>query len=232
MKCLTKIFIILFLMGSGLSLSGQGNLMFANAEDYDEDRYEDYSGSPYYFDNWVIGDIYSQSGEIFKNMILNYNIDDQLFEVRNEKKYIVLDPAFYWCVKVYKDINKSFLDKNAPDSTLFIRGILPDAENKFVEVIYNGSRVKLVRELYIATSTKKFNDVGRTITMKRFNRKDKHFLIIDGEYDDVKLKDKDIMKALGKRDELKKWAKENDIKVKNDQDFAKMLKYYEETLMN
>ncbi len=178
------------------------------------------------------GDVYSQSGDVYNNLILNYNIDDQLFEVRNEDKYIVLDPAYYWCVKVYKDINKAFLDKNAPDSILFIRGFLPDAENKFVEVIYNGTRVKLVRELYVAKSTKTFNDVGRNVTMKRFNRKDKHFLIIDGEYDNIKLKDKDIMKALGKRDELKKWAKDNDLKIKKDQDFARLLAYYEATYLD
>lgn len=219
--------ILLSLFCSGLA-SQSSTLIFANAVEYPEDRYDDYSGTPYFFKEWVFADIYSQNGDIFPGMVANYNIDNKVFEIRNGKDYVVLDPYFYWCVRVDKDQNGNHL-KDFQDSTLFIRGLMADDEKKFVNVIYNGVHIKLLRDMYIAESVKTFQNVGQTITNKRFNRRDTYHLVIDGEYKEVKLKKKDFIKVLGHKDELEQWLKDNKNKFKRDQDFSDFLAHVEST---
>jgi hypothetical protein len=221
----------MLLLTATVSLAQTSSTMiFSNANEYPEDRYKDVKGNPYFFEEWVFADVYSQNGDVFKGMVTNYNIDEQVFELRRGKEYLVLDPYFYWCVIVNKSENGNAL-KEHPDSVLFIRGLMPDDEKKFVQVIYNGVHIKLLRDMHVAESVKVFQNVGQTITNKRFNRKDDHFLVIDGQYVEVKLKKKEILKILRHEDELDDWLKENKNKLKSDEEFAAMLEYYEENLL-
>ena len=212
--------------------SQTSKMVLSNAKVLPEDRYKEYSGSPFYFDDWVKGDVYNQNGDVFENMVINYNIYENVFEVLDGKKYVLLDPYFYWCVKVDKEDNDPKLMKDMMDSTLFIRGLMADNERKFVNVMYNGVQIKLLRDMYVAESVKTFQNVGQTVTNKRFNRKDSYFLVIDGEYKEVKLKKGDFLKKLGPKKELEKWLKENKNKLKKDEDYIALLEYYESNYLN
>ena len=221
---------LLFLTSITLELTGQSSstMIFSNSIEYPEDRYKDYKGTPYFFNEWVFADVYSQNGDIFDGLVVNYNIDQKVFEIRNGEEYVIMDPYFYWCVQVKKNENGHHLN-DFQDSILFIRGLMPDDEKKFVNVIYNGPHIKLLRDMNVAESVKTFQNVGQTITNKRFNRKDKYYLVIDGDYGEVKLGKKDIINILGYKDELEQWLKDNNNKLKKDKDFADFLMYAETT---
>lgn len=205
-------------------------MILSNTTIYPEDRYKEYKGSPFYFKDWVKGDIYNQNGDVFENMTINYNIFESLFEILEGKKYAIMDPYFYWCVKVDKEDNPEMM-KDMQDSILFIRGLMANDEKKFVQVMYNGTHIKLLKDMNVAESVKSFQNVGQTVTNKRFNRKDKYYIVIDGEYNEVKLNKKDILKALGPKKELEQWAKEQKNKLKKDADFESLLAYYEATFL-
>ncbi len=217
---------LVLLLQSDISAQ-QDRIIFDNAQKIDNDRYKGYKGNPYYFKIWVYGDVYNQNGEKYEDLLLNYNIESSTFEVTNGERYLELDPRYYWAVTVKQDKNVVDLEDDR-DSIVFIRGLLPDDERKFVEVLYNGSRVKLLKELYVALSSKKIENVGQTIKLKRFNRKDKHFLVVDGEYKKIKMKKKDALKTMGPEKELKNWLKSSKNKLKKDKDWMALMQYYEE----
>ncbi len=214
------------------NIYGQSSRMIlSNSKVYPEDRYKDYKGNPFYFKDWVKGDVYNQNGDIFEDMTINYNIYENVFEILDGKKYILMDPYFYWCVRVDSEDNPKIME-DMQDSVLFIRGLVAEDERKFVHVIYNGTSLKLLRDMYVAESVKTFQSVGQTVTNKRFNRKDEYFLVQDGEYKKVKLKKNDLLKALGPKKELEKWLKEQNNKLKKDSDYESLLAYYESTYLS
>ena len=220
---------ILFFFFISLGISAQSsNLIFSNAADYPEDRYLEYSGSPYYFDKWVFADVYDHNGDIFEWMVVNYNIHEKVFEIRNGNKYIVVDPYFYWCVKVYKEDNGIHL-KDFQDSILFIRGLMPDDEEKFVNVIYNGTHIKFLRDMQITKSVKTFHNIGQPKANKIFHRKDFYYLVINGEYKKIKFDKDDLIKVFGHKDELEKWLVDNNNTLKKDQEFSDFIEYVEST---
>ena len=104
-------------------------------------------------------------------------------------------------------------------------------KSKFVHIIYNGSRVKLIRDPYSAESVKTIQNVGQTITNRRFNRKDNYFFLIDGEYSTVRLKKNEVIKKLGFKKELEAFIKDNKLKMNKDEDYEVLLAYYESELM-
>ena len=214
----------------GNSQSSSDRMIMSNSKVYAKDRYKDTKGSPYFFNDWVIAEVYNQSGDTYKGLKLNYNVYEEFFEILDGEKYIVLDPTYYWCVKVDKEINPSQL-KDSQDSVIFIRGLLENNERKFVHIIYNGSRVKLIRDPYAAESVKTIQNVGQTITNRRFNRKDTYFFLIDGEYSAVRLKKKEVINRLGHKKELEAFIKDNKLKMKKDEDYEVLLAYYESELM-
>ena len=78
---------------------------------------------------------------------------------------------------------------------------------------------------------KENQDTGHLETVKQFNRRDRHYLIIDGKYKSTKLNKKSIIKILGMQSELESFIIENKLEMKKAQDFEKLLDYYERELM-
>ena len=73
--CITNIFI-------GSSQSSFERMFESESIDYPEYRYKNIKGSPYYFKGWVNAEIYEQSGEIFEDLQVNYNIFKEVMEVK------------------------------------------------------------------------------------------------------------------------------------------------------
>ena len=228
MKVLLLSISILF---TGSILGQTSRMILSNATVYPEDRYKDHKGSPFYFKDWVKGNVYNQNGDIFEDMKINYNIFENVFEILDGEKYVIMDPYFYWCVKVDKEDNPDIM-KEMQDSVLFIRGLMASDEKRFVQVMYNGPSIKLLRDMNVAESVKTFQNVGQTVTNKRFNRKDKYYLVQEGEYKEVKLKKKDILKALGPKKELEQWLKDQKNKLKKDSDYEALLSHFESTYLS
>ena len=133
-------------------------------------------------------------------------------------------------MRVDKALNP-YLLVDHQDSVIFIRGILEKKENKFVQIIYNGTKIKLIKDPIVNEAKKENQDTGHLETVKQFNRRDRHYLIIDGKYKSTKLNKKSIIKILGMQSELESFIIENKLEMKKAQDFEKLLDYYERELM-
>ncbi len=224
-------FLILFSMIAFFGVSEidaqEDKIDFDNAQIINEERYQGFKGNAYYFQLWVYGDVYNQSGGRYEDLLLNYNIETSTFEVKDGKRYIELDPRNYWAVVVNQDQNVINLDEKK-DSVVFIRGLIPDDERKFVEVVYNGSRVKLLKDLFIVTTSQQVENLGQNTKLKRFTRKDRYFLVVDGEYKKIKMNKKDALKTMGHKKELEKWLNSNNNKLTMEKDWMALMQYFEE----
>jgi len=198
-------------------LSAQGKSIFTNAKPIDETRYSEYKGSPYLFDTWMIGDIYDAKGKAFEKMELNFNGYTNEVEVKKGDQYVTLDQKWYHQIEVQ--------DKD--QIIVYRRGVHSLFKNKFVEIVYDGKSVTLIKRNRVGLTEKEINDVGKTIKIKRFEKKQEYYFLKDGKLKNVKLKKKSILAYLGHKKEIESFAKKNKLKLTRVKDLQKVLAYYE-----
>lgn len=200
------------------------NVIILNSKDVDPHRYDDVKGSPYFFKNFVKGNIIASSADSFQDMLLNYNGYTKEFEVRDGNKYIELNKSVYMRVEVLPEENP---DLHLKFPLIFQKGFQLNWLNKFGILIYSGKHIKFIRDVDVVLSEKVLNDVGKTVKFKSFYDKGDYYFLIDGELSPIKLREKKILDALGHGSELQKYAKENDIDLGTEEGIRKILPYWE-----
>ncbi len=214
-----KTFSILFFLILVFSNSfAQTKSIFTNAKKIDDTRYAEYKGSPYLFDDWVIGDIYDGEKKAFEQMELNFNGYSNNVEVKKEDKFVELDTKWYTKIEV-----------QSKDGLLtFRRGLHTFFKDKFVETVYTGKDFYLVKKFRTGLTEKEINDVGKTIKIKRFEKNIDYYFIKNGKLNQVKMKKKSLLSYLGHKKEIGAFLKENKLKLTRQADLKKVLAFYEE----
>lgn len=214
-----KIISILAFTLFGISLlSAQTKSIFVNAKAINETRYSEYKGSPYLFDDWQIADIYDAEGKAFEKMELNFNGYSKEIEIRKGNQYIELDR------KVFTKIELSL--KEHPK--VFKKGMHDFFKDDFVEVVYDGKDLQMVKKFRAGITEKEINDVGKTIKIKRFEKKIEYYFIKEGKLQNVKLKKKSLYAFLGHKKEIESYLKKNKLKITKESDLKKALNFYEQ----
>lgn len=214
MKILTIFSIALFTSGI---LFAQPKSIFTNAKPIDENRYQDYKGSPYLFDDWVKADIYVGEEKAFEQLDLNFNGHTNEIEIRKDNQYIELDKKWY-----------SKIEAITPEGlVVFSQGVHTFFRNNFVEVLYDGEQISLVRKFRVAVTEKEINDVGKTIKIKRFEKRFEYYFIKGDELKNVKWKKKSILSYLGHKKEIEAFLKKNKLKLTSDNGIRQTLIYFE-----
>lgn len=198
------------------------DFLFEDGENYKEDRFSNSIGSPLLFDPWVIGMVYSNTGQVYYPMLVNYNVQEKKWEARNAKKLIALDPTYFWCV-VLRVGDNPFTHSTTGDSLLFIRGLLSGDENEFVQVLYNGQNIKLLKS-FLVGSTKQNNSDNVGFTLTRYIHRSQYFIISDTKQEKIKLTIEDVANAFGKkRKEIKNYFITNNLSPKGEKEWIEAL---------
>lgn len=210
-------------------------------EGFNKTTYGEIKGSPYLFKDWVKADLFHVKNEPLKDVMIRYdlyegnveildkdvNIDSEnILEVDGDR-FIILEDNYYQKIVITRADNPKAFGDFKVDTLTLLKGIHKDYLKKYVVVLYDGEDVKLVRTFDIIFREAKFNTPGKIEKIKKFNRKKGYALIKDKTKTEVKLKEKDFYKVLGQESVLKKYKKQNKLKLKKEQEFIKLLEYYE-----
>lgn len=232
---MTKLPAILFFLFAFLTaeLTAQSDstiVIFTNSQPIEAFRYRDVKGSPYLFDDFVIGNIVSTNIDVYENMALNLNGHTNHFEVRRGREVVELDETWYLRVEIHPELNPTLSRRFGKEKIIFQRSIHPKLQNVFAQVLFAGTRTVFLRTFHADLSKKTVQDVGKTLEFKRFNGKFLYHLIKDGELVHLRLKKKNILKTLGERKEMEAFAKENNIDFKDEKDLIRLVAFYDQKL--
>ncbi|MEM7655504.1 MAG: hypothetical protein AAF399_05190 [Bacteroidota bacterium] len=192
-----------------------------NSQVIEEVRYVEIDGSPFQFEDWQTGTVYTIKLEMIKNVELNYNGYEHNFEAKKGRSYISLDDKWYLRIEL----------GDSTDRKIFQRGVHQKFAEKWVQVLHPGKYIMLVKLFEVKVATKTIQDVGKTVKIKRFFDTTTYYLIQDGELTMLKAKKKPLLKKLGFRAELEAFIKANDLDLKTDQGLQQLIAHYE-TLAN
>ncbi len=198
--------------------SGQNfvdQFILENSKEISPTRYKGIKGSPYLFQNWVSGKIVNLDNEIFMVDEMNYNGYTQEIEIKQGNRYISLNENFY-----------KRIEFNWNGETFNYQRVLDrERPNTFLQVLYKGKKLKLIKDFEIKLSERVVQDVGKKVEMKRFSAQHNYYLANFGELEEIKLKKKSIVKQLGK--EVDAFSKQNKIDLSTESGLVKVLEFYE-----
>ncbi len=206
----------------GFSLFSQKFTLFHNAQKWDENRYSEIKGSPYFFKDFVEGDIYDIDGKVSKNILLNLNGYTQNIELRKGSGFIELEEPSYSKVEAVTANKKGDMTK-----TVFVTTDIAQFGGRFVQLVYDGKKRKVYNDFLATISEHKTETPGKTLTIKRFAPKNRYFMLENAKLVIFKLKKKNVIQQLGHKKEIETFLKKNKIKVESLEGIVKLLEYVE-----
>ncbi|MBO6620349.1 MAG: hypothetical protein JJ892_13535 [Balneola sp.] len=180
-------------------------------------------GSPLFKGEFTDGKVIFSSELVSNNVKLNYDTyTNQVIFVENDSYFVVPNQSikgFY------------FLDGNGNTTEAFLSGFESKKENvdteTYMEIIYNGD-VKLFNYHYTKYRKDEANIYNPRETDYYTNNSKYLLMNKDGDLKKIKLKESDILKALGNnKNELKKFIQDNALYLGNTSDVKKLLSYYD-----
>lgn len=198
-----KLLSLYLLLAFPLLGMSQTMISFQGAAPYDEDRYAEITGSPFFFDTFVKGWIVDNDGVSYDPVQMNYNGYTRSFEVRQGDQFISLSPDFYRRIDL--------LPAGAQDTITFVKGWHPNFKKTFVQQVYVSDRVLLVKHFQVGLNESVKNIPGQTLEVKRFAHRKDWYLVRKADQTLLKLEGskKKLLKALGHDKVLSSFLKEN-----------------------
>jgi hypothetical protein len=182
-------------------------------------KYEDVTGTPFLYEEWSPGTVKFTNGKSYKeNLFLKYNAkDDELyFKNKNGDPLLFVDSVSEFVITPpigighhyrngYKDVNGY-------------------SQNAFFEVVADGSVQLLKKTKKTILESKAYNS---PTTERRFVTVSQYYLIKSGKAVAVKPDKKSVLSTLNdKQPALEKFIKENNLNLRNDDELAKLVVYY------
>ena len=182
--------------------------------------YTDVQGTPFLSDQWSKGIVKMANGKVFDMQVKYHEVDDALyFQGKNGETLTFVDPVSEFTITYISDDKRSDLlfrkgFKNIPNST----------EESFFEVLSDGT-VQLIKRITKSVSESK--EYNALTVVKRFDENIKYFILVSGKVIPVKRDKKSILLAIGnKQPELENYIKTNNLNLKNEDDMAKVVRFY------
>lgn len=218
----------LCLIAMGHYLFAQEDLVFmTNSKSIDEKRYEDIKYSPYFFDDWVVGNIIDEKGNPIKGLLMNYNGYSDNIEVKKGDKYIELDTKYYQSIEVLVSENPKMKKRVDVEKIIFKQKVHPRFRERLIQVLYEGKNISFLNDFDIVLSEKEVNNVGKAIQFKQFVKRNTYYILRDGELKAVKLTKRKLVEMLGEKEALDKFIKKERINFTSPRDIAKLIAYYD-----
>lgn len=224
----TLLFLGLFIGFCQVAISQNDTLFFTNSNTWDEERYPNVQGSPYFFEEFVTATITRRDSFTFNDVLVNLNGYEKAFEVREGDRYITLEDLWYRKIEILAEKNPG-LDRDV----IFGQDLHPTYKGKFAEVIFSGKNITLINDFHVEISEKTVQNVGKAETFERFIPINTYRLIKDGNVTLLRPKKDAFANALGSDKELSKFLKANKIKKLTDkQNALRVMEWYDEILDN
>jgi hypothetical protein len=187
----------------------------------DPSRYEDIKGSPYLYEVWVPAEIVGSNGEIYHDVLINFNGLTRQIEMKKNGMVSQMNPISY--LKVIATTENG--------TETFFRGIHPDLGAELLCLPYDGQRVKLLKEFSVKKQENEVQTPMRPTVFEKFVPSSEYYIMIDGNITPIKLKKKKIIEALGMKSEIDSFIKKEKINLSTEKGLVKLLNYYESDLI-
>jgi len=222
MKIKQTITMLLCVLGVLSSQSQNSIIDYTNAFQIDEDkRYEEIKGSPYFFDDFLEGIITDKRGAEYPLSQINYNGQENSFEIRRLGFFIILEDSWVETVKVFP--NGKNIDKR---TQLFVRNYFPTIKGKYVIVLYEKENMSFFKEVNVRRKIVSSDVPGEEKTSMKFDRQTKYHLYENNELKTIKPKKKHLLSILNHSKEVEQFLKKEKIKATKEEDLIKLMEYY------
>lgn len=185
-------------------------------------RTSEIKGSPYLYERWMKGKIVFENGVEMGNLELNFDLYNHLLEVKTEQVVKVALPEQIRFVDIY------FLPEKS-SRFIPVTGFLTEddeAAEGFAEVLYDG-RIRLVKKSLLEIHQPNYrptHDIGSLNF--QIKKKEKIYLMEEGMLKEIKR-----MSDFGKwRKKMKAYARENNLRIRNEKDLVQLVQYYDSLL--
>ena len=174
-------------------------------------------GIPYLHEEWRTG-IVTVRGLETEPFKIKYNIAENNFEINNGQQTIVVEGSTIEKVKLEnpETVLKNGYKTNGKDNL---------TKDTFFEVLYEGKDIALLKKENVKL-IKNVATYGTATRKDSYNRYTNYYLSKSGEFDDIKLRQRDILNIFpDHKDEVKKYIKDNKLSLRRDEDLMKIMKY-------
>lgn len=190
-----------------------------------ETKYVDVQGSPYLYDDWKNGAILDKSGNLSENIMIRYDGYRDEVQFVKDGKNLVVEPA------VAKEFYFVLLNEASGNVAreLFRNGydIVGYNKNNYFNVKYDGTS-KFLRKIKIAYMEEVVSNYGTNEQVKRFDRKEIDYVVINGVSLELSKSRKEVMDYFHQhKASMQSFIKQNKLKLKDDNDLIKILKKYD-----
>lgn len=184
--------------------------------------YEQIKGSPFLSDKWMPASIYNQKNEIVGKLPVRFNLATGELYVLQGDKTIVAEKQMAGKVVIHStfdaiDVKAVFLN-NIPN--LFLNG---KSITDFVEVFHTGYAILLK---YRTKEVVKSEGGGGMPKYYYFKNSSFYFLQVNGKVERLNRLSIDLIEQLPGAYNLQKWAEEQKLNFKKEEDVIRFINYY------
>jgi uncharacterized protein YxeA len=186
-------------------------------------QYKDTEGSPYLIDDYKNGILYDTKGKA-RSVFLKYDTYKEEVEVYNDGNPLLIEKRLYpkFVIEYIDAASKKKIHYEFTNE-IQIPGLKP---NKYVQIITDGDRFKLIKIYSSQLNQSQDQGYGGVITNNYFENKEAYYIYTVGlDAVPIKLKNKDILKALSDDGKLKDYLKKEKIKIRNEKDMSELMDY-------
>ncbi len=207
------------------ALAQADSLIVQNSVPVNAGRYRDIDGSPYYFREWVKGSVLRSDGKTVENVTLNYNGYSHEMEVQSGNAIYSLDKSWHLRMDIYADQNPNVSDQFPAAHLIFMRGVHRDLANRYATILFLGERMTLIRDCDIGKVEKEFNDVGKTIFIKRFKDLSIYYLKKGNILIQLKLHKKRVAEAFDNDMRIVDFVSAENLDMNDEADLIRLVKF-------
>lgn len=180
----------------------------------DSTRYEDVRGTPYRYEDFGTVILYDPTLNPYQLERANFNGFTSQFEYYTDDGQLreLAGPNFLR------------VEVPQPDSSKHVYGfgLNPKFRKHYAQVIHRGEAITATMVYDVKNDEKITETVGKTLKFQRFNAKELHFAVVDGEFKTLKRTTKAIAEDLGHKAALIKFMKANKLKPTRMEDLVRI----------
>lgn len=208
-------FLALFIFLSP-SMIGQDDILFKNIKPYDTERYLNFNGSAYLFEEPTAVKVYAMDREPIEGIVGNYNMAEGELEIYKGNSYLELKKNQYPKVEfIDSDGNLIRLISVSHPKLSFGYCIQHFADDSFM-ILEQRKRLK---------SSVKIQTPGKTESIDKFKKSKDFFILKNGQLIEFKTSKKKIIKKFGHKKEIKEYIKSNKLKLKKMEDVISLFQF-------
>jgi len=227
---------VLYMIFLLLSLSIKSQEALLVSELYPELRYNDLKGevffsdyrqvkgSPYLYDDWMIGDIFLDNGRGIKNVMIKFDVYAHRVLVYHENlKRVVL---------IEKQHTAEFILRVSGEERRFRKLMEVNSKSK----VFDGCYFEVLSEGEISLLKLNYRDVypinnPNKIFIDEFTDEENYMVFVNNDYKQIRLSRNYFFHNYPEyKDQLRKYIRKNKLKVRTEKDFVKAINYLNEII--